>query len=362
MEQKRLYWLDIARGICILCMVTTHYFAWKGGDSVFIGIVGTWFLSFFFFSAGLCFRVKNGFGRFVGGLAAKLLVPYVLVTAGMLAYRCTLQGLWYEFAPAERLRMGCASLVYALPAAFEDVPLLHTSTVGIGPIWFLPCFFLAEVLYRILSRLRFRLPLACALALAAAWSQTKILLPFTLQDAFIGCAFIALGDFCRPFVLRYAEWLGEKKWPWSAALTLASYSMLLVGLIFLPGQRMDLGSNYYSPLSLFSSCMGFWFVISAAVLIQRGAVLDAFLAFCGQSSFLILVFHSMDILGLRNWAGTDATFLVCTLLLYPFLAHLWLRAKAAAQKPHGAHSDAPEETASATQAPPEQEPVGVGAE
>jgi fucose 4-O-acetylase-like acetyltransferase len=342
MENKRLYWLDIARGICILCMVTTHYFAWKGGVSVFIGIVGTWFLAFFFFSAGLCFHAKNSFGRFVGGLAVRLLLPYAAVTAGMLVYRCALQGLWYEYAPAERLRMSFASLIYALPAAFENVPLLHTNTIGIGPIWFLPCFFLAEALYRVLWRLRFRLPLACALALAAAWSQTKILLPFTLQNACIGCAFIALGDFCRPFVLRYAEWLGEKKWPWSAVLTLASYSMLLVGLILLPGQRMDLGSNYYDPLSLFSSCMGFWFVISAAVLIQRGAVLDEFLAFCGKNSFLILILHTMDILGLRNWEGTNTAFLMCTLLLYPFLAYLWRRAQTAVQKPRGAHSYAPE--------------------
>jgi fucose 4-O-acetylase-like acetyltransferase len=307
-----------------------------------------------------------------------LLVPYAAVTVGMLVYRCTRQGLWYAYTPAERLRMGFASVVYALPAAFENVPLLHTSTIGIGPIWFLPCFFFAEVLYRLMARLRFRLPLACALALAATWSQSKFLLPLTLQDAFIGCAFIALGDFCRPFVLRYAEWLSEKKWPWSAALTLASYSMLLVGLTHLPGQGLDLGSNYYNPLSLFSTCMGFWFVISASVLLRHSAVPDEFLAFCGKNSFLILVLHNMDILGLRNWANTDANFLVCTLLLYPFLVYLWDRARAAVPKPHGgAHSHAPEEAEPAVElavgpenepaAEPEQEqepeqiPAGVGA-
>jgi fucose 4-O-acetylase-like acetyltransferase len=250
----------------------------------------------------------------------------------MLVYRCTRQGLWYEYTLAQRLRMGLASVVYALPAAFEDVPLLHTNTIGIGPIWFLPCFFLASVLYRLLSRLPFRLPLALVLAGVATWSQSRMVLPFTLQDACIGCAFIALGDACRSFVLRYAEWLGGKRWPWSAALTLLSYCILLVGLVMLPGQGMDLGSNYYNPLSLFSSCVGFWFVISAAVLVQRSAVLDVYLAFCGRNSFLILILHDMDILGLRNWASTDATFLAYTLLGYPFLVHLYHRAQAAAKQ------------------------------
>jgi fucose 4-O-acetylase-like acetyltransferase len=276
----------------------------------------------------------------VGNLSVKLLAPYVVVTAAMFAYRCTVLGLWQEYEPAERLRMSFASLLYALPSAFEDVPLLHTDTIGVGPIWFLPCFFLAEVLYRVLCRLRHRLPIACVLALVAAWSQTKILLPVAFQNACIGCAFIALGDFCRPFVLRYAEWLGAKKWPWSAALTLVGYSMLLVGLTQLQGQGMDLGSNYYNPLSVFSSCVGFWFVISAAVLVQRSAVLDEFLAFCGKNSFLILILHNIDILGLREWgADMDTLFLVSTLLIYPFLAYLWRRAQAAMQG-GGAHSAA----------------------
>jgi fucose 4-O-acetylase-like acetyltransferase len=344
MERKRLYWLDIARGICILCMVITHYYACTSGNSRFVGVTGTWFLVFFFFSAGLCFRAKKSALRFVANLTVKLLVPYIMVTAGMLAYRCNVLGLWQEYEPAERLRMCWASLLYALPSAFEDVPLLHTSTVGIGPIWFLPCLFLAEVLYRVLCRLRYRLPIACVLALVASWSQTQILLPLALQNAFVGCAFVALGDFCRPFVLRYAEWLGEKKWPWSAALTLVGYSMLLVGLTQLQGQGMDLGSNYYNPMSVFSSCVGFWFVISAAVLIQRSAVLDEFLAFCGKNSFLILIFHNIDILGLREWnADADTMFLVSTLLIYPFLAYLWCRVRTAMQG--GAHSEAAAEPA-----------------
>jgi fucose 4-O-acetylase-like acetyltransferase len=358
MERKRLYWLDIARGICILCMVITHYYACTIGDSRFIGVTGTWFLVFFFFSAGVCFHPKKSVARFVGDLAAKLLAPYILVTAGMLAYRCTVLGLWQDCESAERLRMSLASLLYALPSAFEDVPLLHTNTIGIGPIWFLPCLFLAEVLYLVLHRLRYRLPIAWALALVAAWSQSKILLPLTFQNACVGCAFIALGDFCRPFVLRYAEWLGEKKWPWSASLTLVGYGMLLIGLTQLQGQGMDLGSNYYNPLSVFSSCVGFWFVISAAVLIQRNAVLDELLAFCGKNSFLILVFHNMDILGLRDWgAEADPMFLVNTLLIYPFLAYLWRRVWAAVR---GTHSETAADAEPALQR--ERAPAHAGAE
>jgi fucose 4-O-acetylase-like acetyltransferase len=209
----------------------------------------------------------------------------------------------------------------------------------------------ASVLYQLISRLPFRLPLALVLAGVATWSQSRVVLPFTLQDACIGCAFIALGDFCRPYVLRYAEWLGEKAWPRAAALTLGSYCTLLVGLTLLPGQGIDLGSNYYNPLSLFSSCVGFWFVISAAVLARRTAVADEFLAFCGRNSFAILILHNMDILGIRDWAGTDATFLVCTLLVYPFLVYLFRRAQAARKQP-------------STQPPasPERQMAGVGAE
>lgn len=86
-SRDRELWLDIARGICIICMITVHAFDWSKCNYWFSEITGTWFLVFFFFSSGLCFKEKSSFKTYVLHQLKKLIIPYLGVVCLYLSLR-----------------------------------------------------------------------------------------------------------------------------------------------------------------------------------------------------------------------------------------------------------------------------------
>ena len=100
-------------------------------------------------------------------------------------------------------------------------------------------------------------------------------------------------------------------------------------MICLKNQIVNLGGNRYYLCSLFGTFSGFLFLILLAVLIERTAILDDFLSYCGKESLLIVIFHNIDILIARNWSMRDNSFLFGTYLLYPFLAYILKRFRSA---------------------------------
>ena len=79
--KKRTVWLDIARGICIILMIVCHACGYANGRwGVFNGITGTFFLVFFFVSAGITFNPKTGFILYVKKQLKKCLIPYLVIS------------------------------------------------------------------------------------------------------------------------------------------------------------------------------------------------------------------------------------------------------------------------------------------
>ena len=328
-NRSRILWLDIARGICILCMVTCHAFGWSHRNPMFTFFTGTWFLVFFFFCSGMVFKNKHSFGTFALRQAKKLMIPYVLVVGGILLYRIH-TGLWWDLSPALKAKSFFATLFTSLSADLNNVLLFNTATIGVGPIWFFTCMFMASLLFKAIYPCKYRLPLSIVLAAVAAWSQKHILLPLTLQDACIGCMFMALGEFLRPYVDAFVERL--KKLHCLVHLLLAAVLLgIHVLILAVHPCALDLGSNVYTLFTLPGSLSGFVFLICLAVFFERTEVFDDYLAFCGSETLLIVVLHDLDIMFLRNWSDRDNSFLIGTLLLYPFVIHIYRKVMAQAK-------------------------------
>ena len=169
-------------------------------------------------------------------------------------------------------------------------------------------------------------------AVVASISQIWAVLPFTIQDAFIGCMFIWVGNVAKKKMAFIIEKLEHINIYILILLAIVSYGVTkyILGLCWKMGQHfsgrfLDLGSNSYSIVSLPASLAGCVMVVIVSVLIERTKVLDEFFAFCGKESFLILVLHSIDISMVRYWGGRDLYFLGFTLLGYPFFVYLLRR-------------------------------------
>lgn len=322
-NRSRLNWLDIARGICILCMVTCHCFGWSQRNPMFTFFTGTWFLVFFFFCSGMVFSNKHDFKTFALRQFKKLMIPYLLVAGGILLHR-VYTGLWWDLSPLMKAKSYFATLLTSLSADLGNVALFNTSTIGIGPIWFFTCMFMASLIFKAIYRFKYRLVISVVLAALAAWSQKYVVLPLTIQDAFIGCMFMAIGEFAKPYIFTFVEKLRKLH----CLLNLGLAALLLgvhVLILAVHPCALDLGSNVYTLFTLPGSLSGFLFLITIAVFFERTQVFDDYLAFCGKESLLIVVLHDLDIMFLRNWSNRDNSFLIGTLLLYPFVVYIYRR-------------------------------------
>ncbi len=325
----RYVWLDIARGICILLMVICHACASSNQRwGAFNGVTGVFFLIFFFVSAGFCFNEKRNIREYASVQIKKCIVPYLIFSVfylGLMYHRNAISG----NSVVSKLINAAASLVWGLSNRFTIGPV---QTIGMGPMWFMVVFFLSTILYKLLGNRKYSGPVIIALAIVASLSQMWVVLPFTIQDACIGCMFIWIGNFCKKKFTFVVDWLHKTNLIKLLALAIVTTFFLssLVGMCYLLGQRfsgrfLDLGSNSYSFSSLPASLMGCVAVVIWSIFIERTQVIDTFFAFCGKESFMILILHGIDISMVRHWGGRDLYFMAFTLLGYPLCVYFYRR-------------------------------------
>ena len=228
-----------------------------------------------------------------------------------------------------KLINAAASLVWGLSNRFTIGPV---QTIGMGPMWFMVVFFLSTIMYKLLGNRRYSGPIIVMLAIVASLSQMWVVLPFTVQDACIGCMFIFIGNISKKKLTFVIDWLHKTsliKLLMIAIVTtvLFSYS---VGICYnlgrhFSGRFLDLGSNSYSFSSLPASLLGCVVVVIWSIFIERTQVIDTFFALCGKESFMILILHGIDISMVRNWGERDLYFMAFTLLGYPLCVYFYRR-------------------------------------
>lgn len=323
--------LDIAKGICMICMILVHMFTWwNNAYPKFNQYTGVFFLVFFFFASGLCFK-EVPWKNYVLKRFKRLLLPYYIYCGVYAAYLWLIRGQFTGMSLLHRFYVILVNTIECFPTGMTQVDFFHVDTYGVGPIWFVHCIFFANIFYRIICRRKYRLPIAVVAALLATISQRFILLPFNLQDALIGCMFIAMGDCAKGLYQKVLTFLDNRKYHLHILTFLLVAAVYVLMIEKLRYQWMNLGGNVYYMRSILASCLGFCLVIVIARFIEKTAIIDEILEFYGRNSMFILIMHSVDILMIRNWALMSWQFVILTLMAYPFVVYLKNRLFASVQ-------------------------------
>lgn len=189
----------------MICMILVHMFSWWGNAYPnFNKYTGVFFLVFFFFASGVCFKAVP-WKDYVIKRFKRLLLPYYIYCVIYAAYLWVIRGQFNGMSLPHRLYVIAVSTIECFPTGMTQVDFFHVDTYGVGPIWFVHCIFFANIFYRIICRWKYRLPIAMVAALLAALTQRLWVLPFNLQDAVIGCMFIAMGGLCPRAVSEGTE-------------------------------------------------------------------------------------------------------------------------------------------------------------
>ncbi|MDE7330692.1 MAG: hypothetical protein K2O16_00405 [Lachnospiraceae bacterium] len=206
-EQMRYRSLDIAKGLCMICMILTHISGWTGSFQAINKYTSVFFLIFYFINSGLFFKSIENFSVFFIKMARKLLIPYIVLTIIYFIYYEIVNRNYVGNSLSEIFYRCLVSLILASPAWIQGVSFFHVDSISVGPIWFWSCMFFTYILYFYISKSKWKLHISVILAMIASISMKKFILPFNLQCACVGCMFFAIGDYFRKAIFKGLDFL-----------------------------------------------------------------------------------------------------------------------------------------------------------
>lgn len=246
--QARLAWIDVAKGFCLLAVVTlyttTHVTEGLGR--------GSWMQAWVAFAAP--FRMPDFF--FVSGL---LLGRVIDRPWRDYLDRKVLHYLWFFFVWSA-LYFALRTVTGVVPEGARGAEFVKSMTWGpFAMLWFIQML----PLYLLLARLLRRLPWPWVLAGAAVWHWLPIDTPWTQVDrAGERFVFFYAGYALAPWVLRFATWVAA--WPRQAWGLIAAWALG-------NGTAVAAGGSHQHPMPLLLGLAGAMGVIAVSVQLQDRA-------------------------------------------------------------------------------------------
>lgn len=286
----RIAWIDLAKGIVIILMVLGHII---DTDTDLLKFIYVFHMPFFFVTAGYLLNLSK-WGRaenykpFATKLFKRLLVPYYIANF-----------LWYPLLVAKENYSGhllriifYSSPVEAFLGIFVGVPVM----LPLGPLWFLPCLLLTELIFvKLCSRLAKNsvevFTLSIVLSAYAGFALSRFgYLPFGINVALAAQIFLLAGVLVRRY--NVVERMSLKL---CGALT------LLLVVAFQINARVEMAGAFFGEPLLFyaGGLSGSLLVMKLSALMTEGKVF-ALISACGRQSLMILILHPLIIELLYN--------------------------------------------------------------
>ena len=272
--EKRLEYVDIAKGIGIVLVVCSHSDA-LGLMWVMMGM----FVPIFFFCSGYTYSMKGTFEGRMKKRFRKLFVPYLFFNLLMLC-------VFMHFSLREIV--GIFYSRYSL-YPLNITPNIKFLTSGNYPMWFLTSMIVSYFFFYLLvyfDKYKYWLLLIYVI-LTVALEKLPILLPWSLDTAFLTALFMYAG-----MVVRNKNYISAKWWQVSIVLT------VYIGLHFLGGD-INLSVRMYGTsvfIYFILGCLGSFVLLWVARCLERSIIGRLFLPlgqhsltiFCIEIAFVIL--------------------------------------------------------------------------
>ncbi len=283
MEKNRLQYIDIARGIAIICIILGHL-----GISQINRIVFTFHVPIFFFITGFFTNTALSIKEFIKHKIKTLIVPYIF-TCLVIILLATIE---YRIFVDSKAAMGAfTEWTYAAIYGAGDSYSYPFHIKAIGALWFLLATFWASIFLRIILAVKggpgTRITIVLILFIAGYWSRKLFWFPFSIQA---GC--------CATLFLYFGYLLSISK----KQIQQLSIEVKAVGTIFALLAWVDFIKNFQS----------FWLVHCD---IGRG-VIDIFGCICGCYIIILILWyiekHTYIFSGILSFFGEYSLFMLCS--------------------------------------------------
>lgn len=277
--------IDILRGIGIFLVVFNH----TGWGAYFHTYIQAFHMPLFFILSGY-FSKNRSLKETAAKRAKALLIPYII-------FECIyLPVALFTSLPEEKLTLlSSLKAIFLFPTDSLHLPIASA-------LWFLPCMFIAGVVYNDLGRFSLKTKTVIILIVSAAGAVysglSDYMLPLTLEPAAAALLFMLAG-----------EWIKEKK----INETVSSKWYLIAGLLITEAalaflnKSVDMRSARFHivPLFFLNGIMGtlaYWGISAyiAKFRTRPGGIIRDELATAGRYSIAILCTHQVFILILKK--------------------------------------------------------------
>lgn len=276
--------LDIVKGLAILLVVLGHTWIVQFGHRVFFSVIYSFHIPLFFFLSGILLKTGYAFFDYFYSRAQSLLKPYL--SASIIFYSCYIAyGLLAKHQSPD---------IFYSQALFG---IFYASSKTINPhwihLWFLPSLFLTT------------LAAFCIVSISKYLEKERELLIFFITLLFGYLIYFPMrfdrellwGGEVLPITLFYmlSGYLA-RSFVLNLKLNKSNLLVLLVSFILLSvffPSSFDLNGRNFSPplICLLKSMMGILIMFYIGLIIQTSSFLSKSLAYLGNRSLFIYIFH-----------------------------------------------------------------------
>ncbi len=288
--KERMNWPDIVKSISIVCIIVGHT-----GIAEIQFLVHPFHVPVFFMIYGYFFSNKADMFKSIKNYFSRMIIPYAATCAFLMLFN-VIKNIILNAAEGEYDILNiCIGWIGAfLFGRTYQSTVLGYEIFSVGALWFLPCLFIASVVFRLIFSLKYRDIISIVIAVGGVIISRYVTLPWHIEVALVAVMFLDIGVAIR----RYK--LVENK----------SYPLLITGLLlyaagvvvnFVLKTCVDYASSSYN-LFVFDwiVAMGTSYAIFCfAKSIEKLPLMNLVSAY-GSCTMTVLVFHSIES-SIINW-------------------------------------------------------------
>lgn len=281
----RMRYLDVAKGIAMICIILGHQGSWEVNRLVF-----TFHVPIFFLITGYFTSAKLPIKEFVLRKARTLLVPYACTCAAIIVIAAAL-ALYRGQEVGPIVQHWVLASCYGAGDTYYEPFFIPC----IGALWFLLATFWGSILLRVALQMKKgnRLVFVAMIFAIGYWTARNLFwFPLSIQAGCGSLLFMYVGYLAREIQPVYAQLSKEAK---AVGLILA---LLIWGEFAINFQsfwlvHVNIGRGLWDIIA--SICGSYLVIVLSDWLDKKCNILGGFFAYLGQYSLLILSIHIIEL-------------------------------------------------------------------
>lgn len=293
-QVERLVYIDVAKALGIIAVMISHGCGFPGNMGYFFTAS---FMQMFFFLSGYTYKSGRTVIENIKHRFKVIGVPYILYNIMLLFLSFVAYRVLHKEVSGNFWLIAVSGIIYSSSHLYYPdsiTPNISFFNIQNAALWYLTCFLVASTVFyliidKITNRKKYLLSMAILIFITIGLKNIPIRLPWSIDTAFAGTAFMLLGYLTRKMDL----FKKLDKWYYIGGIIILYFLFCTIN----PGIGMSL--RKYGPYGVWSvlifmaiGYLGSLLYIFGAKLICRLPGIGLGLSYIGKNTLVLLGFHN----------------------------------------------------------------------